>query len=205
MPHHESRTIIACFELGQCCRLWYVLLSRCLSPLFVGHLTIHDPSTFAFTIEHIISTLYPHLLFVFLLTGMTAAGTIDTFAVVTQIATEEGKTPRVLGKTEVVENSLSPTWAQKFIFDYELGTPCRLAVSVFHRASGSAESKSIGSALFDVASTVGCRGSTKAKKIKGGTLYATIRQSEGSGTFSFKFRGEKVSYFAGPQPSYVSL
>lgn len=117
---------------------------------------------------------------------------MDAFCVVTQIATQNGQTPRVLGKTEVVENNLSPKWAQKIVFDYELGTPSRLAVSVFHHKS-SGESVSMGAALFDVGNTLGCRGSTKAKKVKGGgTLYATMRQSEGSGSLRLKFRGEKV-------------
>ena len=127
---------------------------------------------------------------------MTSAGTCDPFAVVTRIATEPGQTPQVLGKTEVVENTTSPTWATNFAFDYELGTPMRLAVSVYHKRGGKDgnNNESMGAAIFDVAETLGARGSTKAKKVKGGTLFATIRKSEGAGTFRFKFRGEKVSH-----------
>ena len=127
-------------------------------------------------------------------TGMTSAGTCDPYAVVTQIATEPGKTPHVLGKTEVVENTVSPSWVNKIAIDYELGTPCRLAVSVFHKKKKSGESESMGAAIFDVAQTLGARGSTKAKKVKGGTLFATIRETEGSGTLCFQFRGDGVSY-----------
>ena len=66
--------------------------------------------------------------------GMTGAGTCDPFAVVTRIATEAGKKPHVIGKTEVMPNTQSPTWAKTFSFDYELGSPCRLAVSVYHKS-----------------------------------------------------------------------
>jgi len=123
---------------------------------------------------------------------MTSAGTADPYAVVTHIATAPGETPKVIGKTEVVENTLSPTLAESFVFDYDLGTPCRLAVSVFHRRSNGG-SESMGATIFDVGKTLGARGSTKAKKLKGGTLFATIRQSQGEGTFTFKLRGKSVS------------
>ena len=125
--------------------------------------------------------------------GVTSAGTADPYAVVTEIATEPGKSPNVLGKTEVVENTLNPSWATSFTFDYELGTPCRLAVSVFHHKKNGG-SESMGAAIFDVAQTLGARGSTKAKTLKGsGTLFMTIRKAEPAGIFRFKFRGENVS------------
>lgn len=110
----------------------------------------------------------------------------------THIATEAGKTPSVLGKTEVVENNLNPQWAKHFAFDYDLGTPCRLAVSVFHhKKSGSSES--MGAAIFDVGQVLGARGSTKAKQLKGnGQIYMTVRKAEPAGTFRFKFKGQKV-------------
>ena len=134
--------------------------------------------------------------------GMTSAGTSDPYAVVTHIATARGETPKVLGKTEVVENTQSPSWAKTFVFDYDLGIPCRLAVSVFHKRSDGG-SESMGAAIFDVAKTLGARGSTKAKKLKGGTLFATIRQSQGEGTVRFKFRGEKVSLVCGVGALFV--
>ena len=125
---------------------------------------------------------------------MTSAGTADPYAVVTHIATAPGETPSVIGKTEVVENTLSPTWAKTIVFDYDLGMPCRLAVSVFHKRSDGG-SEPMGAAIFDVGKTLGARGSTKAKKVKGGTLFATVRRSQGEGTFTFKFRGESVSVY----------
>ena len=122
---------------------------------------------------------------------MTSPGSADPYAVVTQIATEPGNKPAVLGKTEVVENTLDPSWAKGFTLDYDLGTPCRLAVSVFHHKKSSSES--MGAAIFDVGQVLGARGSTKAKQLKGsGKLYMTVRKAEPIGTFRFKFKGQKV-------------
>ena len=115
----------------------------------------------------------------------------DPFAVVTRLATEPGRKPCVLGKTEIVPNTQSPTWVQRFTFDYELGTPCQLAVSVFHRQSNG-EPASLGAALLDVGKTLAARGSTKAKKVQGGTLLATMRQSQSLGIFSLQLAGKEL-------------
>ena len=58
-------------------------------------------------------------------------GTSDPFAVVTKIASAPGQKPEVIGKTEVIKNTLSPHWVKSFEFDYELGTPVKIAVNIF--------------------------------------------------------------------------
>jgi Ca2+-dependent lipid-binding protein len=58
-------------------------------------------------------------------------GTSDPFAVVTKIASAPGQKPEVIGKTEVIKNTLSPNWVKSFEFDYELGTPVKIAVNIF--------------------------------------------------------------------------
>ncbi|KAL7551847.1 hypothetical protein ACHAWF_015046 [Thalassiosira exigua] len=45
-------------------------------------------------------------------------GTSDPLAIVTQLATAPGEAPRVLGKTEVIKNTLSPNWTTSFLIDY---------------------------------------------------------------------------------------
>lgn len=51
----------------------------------------------------------------------------------------------------------------------------------------------MGSAVFDVGEILGSRGNTQAKKLKkGGSLIATVQKSEGSGTFHFQFKAEKL-------------
>ena len=119
-------------------------------------------------------------------------GTSDPFAVVTRIATEQGKAPSVLGKTEVVKNTLNPQWTKVFEFDYELGTPMKLAVSIFDQVRKS-DNKAMGSTIFDVGEILGARGNCKAKRLKhGGTLFAHVRKSQGSGLLRLKLQGQQL-------------
>lgn len=116
-------------------------------------------------------------------------GTSDPFAVVTQVATTPDERPRVLGKTEVVKNNLSPHWAKLFTFEYQLGSPASLAINIFDEVQKS-ENKSMGSAVFEVDSLLAARGGTKTKRIRnGGTLTAVIRKSQGAGVLRFKMSG----------------
>lgn len=123
-------------------------------------------------------------------------GTSDPYAVVTQIATTPGAKPRVLGKTEVVQNSLSPQWTTTFGLEYDMGTPMKLAVSLFDEVR-KGDHKSMGSAVFDVADVLGARGCTKGKAIGKGTLYATIRKSQGSGVFRFQIKATDLKNVEG--------
>jgi Ca2+-dependent lipid-binding protein len=116
-------------------------------------------------------------------------GTSDPFAVVTHLATAKGQRPDVIGKTEIVKNSLSPQWTKVFTFDYELGTPMTLVVSIFDQVQ-KGDNKSMGSAVFDVAELLGARGNCKAKKLRtGGKIFAHVRQSTGAGTLRLQLKG----------------
>jgi len=56
----------------------------------------------------------------------------------------------------------------------------------------------MGSAVFDIAEVLGARGSTKAKKIRGGgTIFVHARKSEGSGVLRLKLKGEKLKNVEG--------
>lgn len=124
-------------------------------------------------------------------------GTSDPFAVATLIATSQGSKPKVLGKTEVVKNSLSPHWVKVFEIDYELGTPSKVAVNIFDEVR-KGENKGIGSAVFDIGELLGARGNTKARKLKkGGTLFATVRKSQGSGMLRLQVKGTKLKNVEG--------
>mmetsp|Transcript_5818 Transcript_5818/g.13760 ORF Transcript_5818/g.13760 Transcript_5818/m.13760 type:complete len:519 (+) Transcript_5818:78-1634(+) len=117
-------------------------------------------------------------------------GTSDPFAVVTQVATTADERPRVIGKTEIVKNNLSPHWAKIFTFEYQLGTPAKLAINIFDEVRKS-DNKSMGSTVFEVDSLLSARGGTKTKKIRnGGTVTAVIRKSQGAGVLRFKMSGE---------------
>jgi len=104
-------------------------------------------------------------------------GTSDPFAIVTLLATGPGEKPRVLGKTEVIKNSLSPKWTTSFLFDYSFGKETFINVSIVDEVRKQSD-KPMGSAVFEIGDILGSRGSTKAKKLKkGGILYARISKA----------------------------
>jgi Copine/C2 domain len=124
-------------------------------------------------------------------------GTSDPFCVATLLPTEPGKKPIVLGKTEVIPNSLSPHWVKVFVLDYELGTPLKVACNIFDQVK-KGDNKTMGSAVFDIGELLGARGNTKAKKLKGGgTLFANVRKALGSGTLRLHAKGSKLKNVEG--------
>lgn len=126
-----------------------------------------------------------------------STGTSDPFAIVTRIATTQASKPEVIGKTEVIKNSLNPQWTKVFKFDYELGTPTKVAVSIFDEVR-KGDNKPMGSAVFDIDEILGARGNTKARKLnKGGTLFASVRKSTGTGLLRLKMKGHKLKNVEG--------
>ena len=124
-------------------------------------------------------------------------GTSDPFCVVTSLATQPGAKPNVLGKTEVIANTLSPHWVKVFVLDYDLGTPIKVACNVFDQVK-KGENRTMGSAVFDIGELLGARGNTKAKKLKGGgTLFASVRKATGSGTLRLHCKGSKLKNVEG--------
>ncbi|KAL7568730.1 hypothetical protein ACA910_021723 [Epithemia clementina (nom. ined.)] len=124
-------------------------------------------------------------------------GTSDPFAVVTQISTTKGSKPKVLGKTEVCKNTLNPQWVKIFEIDHELGSPFKLAVSIYDEVT-KGDNKFMASAVFDIDELLGARGNTKAKQLKSqGTLFATVRKARGSGLLRMNLRGAQLKNVEG--------
>jgi len=124
-------------------------------------------------------------------------GTSDPFAVVTKLASSPGSVAEVIARTEVVKNSLSPQWVQLVPLDYELGTPLKLAITIFDENS-KRKNTTMGSAVFEVGEVLGSRGCSKAKRLKqGGTVYAIVRKVEGSGDLTLKMKGVKLKNVEG--------
>jgi len=103
----------------------------------------------------------------------------DPFAVVTLL---EGTNNRILGKTEVVQNSLSPTWTKTFSIDYSLGRERHFNVGVWdssqNRRGGN---KSMGSAMFEIGDVLGSPGSIKSKRLReGGILFVRVVKAQPS-------------------------
>jgi len=109
-------------------------------------------------------------------------GKSDPFAVVTLLANNREAKPRILGKTEVIKNSLDPDWVTTFTIDYELGQPVNVLVKIFDEVR-KGENKSMGSAVFDIGAILGSKGSTKAKRMQDGkgTLFARVEEYKGDG------------------------
>lgn len=119
-------------------------------------------------------------------------GTSDPFAVVTQIATKPGDSPSVVGRTETVQNTTSPEWNRVFLLDYAMGTPTKIAVTLFDEVR-KGDNRGMGAAVFEIGELLGARGNTKARQVKGGgTLYATARQSQGSGILGVQLRAANL-------------
>jgi Ca2+-dependent lipid-binding protein len=62
-------------------------------------------------------------------------GTSDPFAVVTLLGANRGDKPKIVGKTEVIKNTLAPDWVTTFKVDYELGQPANLLIKIFDEVS----------------------------------------------------------------------
>ena len=55
----------------------------------------------------------------------------DPFAVITLLRNHHDDKPQIIGKTEVIKNSLDPDWVAIFTVDYELGEPTNILVKIF--------------------------------------------------------------------------
>jgi len=124
-------------------------------------------------------------------------GVSDPFAVVTLISSKSNVCP-VLGKTEVIKNTLSPDWVKVFILDYELGTPMKIGIAVFDKVS-KGSNKSMGSVVFDIPKVIAAKGGSKGKQIsKGrGVVRVHVDKSKGSGSFNLKMSGIKLKNVEG--------
>jgi hypothetical protein len=124
-------------------------------------------------------------------------GTSDPFCIVTKIATDPSEKAEVLGKSEVVKNTLSPDFVKVFTLDYDLGTVTKIAVSIFDEVR-KGDNKTMGAAIFDVGEILGSRGNTKGKRLKGGgTVYVHARKAQGSGVLRLQLSGEKLKNVEG--------
>jgi len=122
-------------------------------------------------------------------------GVSDPYAVVTQIANEIGAKPRILGKTEVIKNNLSPHWVKYFEVEYDFSTETRINVNIFDEIRKSEHDKSMGSAFFEVGTILGSRGNIQGKKLKqGGTIFCRVEKlpKEASRYFHFQLIGVKM-------------
>lgn len=124
-------------------------------------------------------------------------GTSDPYAVVTQIANanQPSVQPKVLGKTEVIKNSLSPHWVKTFDLEYDFTKEIKINVGVYDEIR-KGQNKSMGNVIFEIGDILGARGNIKAKRLKhGGTVFCRAKKAprkEEVGKFNFQLRGIKL-------------
>lgn len=124
----------------------------------------------------------------------------DPFAVVTLLASTPDGEPKIIGKTEVVKNNLSPKWTASFIVEYSLGVNTRINVALFDECKKANKQKPMGSCMFEIGEILGSRGNVKAKKLKvGGTLFvrATAAAADDAGKLTLKLQGRKLKNVEG--------
>lgn len=133
-------------------------------------------------------------------------GWSDPYATVT-LFSYRSHTPQVIGKTEVVKNSLNPDWVKTFPLDYELGSNMNVVVNIFDEVR-KGKNIGMGSASFDVSALLGAKGNTMAVKMKkGGKIIARVDKPKGSGTLRLKMNGIKLknvedAYFGKSDPFF---
>jgi hypothetical protein len=119
-------------------------------------------------------------------------GTSDPFCVVTQMSTATGTPPKVLGHSEVIKNTLSPSWTHVFPFDYEMGSIMKLIVTIYDEET-KRDNKPMGTALLDVSDVLGARGQRKAVQLRqGGKLLAHLRERRGTGLLRLQLKASKL-------------
>lgn len=125
-------------------------------------------------------------------------GKSDPFAVITLLGQSRGDKAKIIGKTEVIKNSLNPDWVKSFKVDFELGRPASLLIKIFDEVS-KGDNIPMGSAVFEISSVLGAKGNSKAKKMKGdkGTLFCKVQKAVGSGSLRLKMSGKKLKNVEG--------
>eukprot|EP00577_Skeletonema_sp_RCC1716_P002419 CAMPEP_0113385538 /NCGR_PEP_ID=MMETSP0013_2-20120614/7517_1 /TAXON_ID=2843 ORGANISM="Skeletonema costatum, Strain 1716" /NCGR_SAMPLE_ID=MMETSP0013_2 /ASSEMBLY_ACC=CAM_ASM_000158 /LENGTH=1059 /DNA_ID=CAMNT_0000268295 /DNA_START=151 /DNA_END=3326 /DNA_ORIENTATION=+ /assembly_acc=CAM_ASM_000158 len=99
-----------------------------------------------------------------------------------------------LGQTEVVKNSIHPTWTSSFLFDYNKGEKMSIEVSVVDEVKKGSDIP-MGSAAFEIGDFLGSQGSIKGKELKeGGMLHARISKvpSRSAGKLSLRLEGKDL-------------
>merc|ERR1719162_2129092 len=130
----------------------------------------------------------------------------DPYATVT-VFSYRSHAPKVVGKTEVIKNTLDPNWVKTFPLDYELGSSMNVVINVFDEVR-KGRNIGMGSASFDINALLGATGNTMKVKIKkGGIITARVDKPKGTGSLRLQLTGSKLknvedSYFGKSDPFF---
>lgn len=121
-------------------------------------------------------------------------GISDPYAVVSLIYTEQGtahEKPTFLGKTEVVKNSLNPSWVTTFALDYDVGSPVNVLVKIFDEVP-KGEDVPMGSSVFTIAEVLDRKDQIKIQQMKKSDGIVQLRilpQNDDEGKLFLKMSG----------------
>ena len=137
-------------------------------------------------------------------------GTSDPMAVVHIVQGDDDK--RLLGKTEIVKNSLSPKWIDTFLVEYDPSENTAITVSVYDKEETS--DKLMGSALFEFSNVIAkgsyedageCEGVLDKRIRGGGTIHCRLREKYDAGKLHLMLRGvdlKNLETFSKSDPFY---
>jgi len=120
-------------------------------------------------------------------------GTSDPFAVITVLPMDLSEKPHILGKTEIVKNTLDPDFVTTFTVDYNLGSETKILVKLYDHVS-KGDNISMGSTTFEIGNVLGSKGSTRTKKLKDdrGTITIKVEELKDFGRLKLKLGGVKL-------------
>lgn len=116
------------------------------------------------------------------------------FAVVTLL--NDDREPQVLGKTEVIENTLNPVWKETFMINYENRTKAvYILVKIFHQVcEAEHEFKELGSGVFDLRTIMQSEGKSANKKLKRNCGAIEVHAEEFFGQAWLKLKMKGLSF-----------
>jgi len=120
-------------------------------------------------------------------------GTSDPFAVITILPMDLSEKPHILGKTEIVKNTLDPDFVTSFTVDYNLGRETKVLVKLYDHVS-KGDNMSMGSTTFEIGNVLGSKGSIRTKKLKDdrGTITIKVEELKDFGRLKLKLGGVKI-------------
>lgn len=122
-------------------------------------------------------------------------GTSDPYAIVFWLPRNQNEPAILVGKTEVIQNSLDPCWTSHFDVDYDEAESMQLKIGIFDQVKYSGKEKQhkpMGSRFFDVRKILSSRGQMNSKKLQpGGTLFCRVTPAplDSHGMLKLDFKG----------------
>lgn len=119
----------------------------------------------------------------------------NPYAVLTLLAPDNSVKPKIIGKTDVIQNSLNPVWTTAFYLDFQFGKTTNIHVRVYDSNPKKEDAIMISGCIFEVGAILGSKANVLAKRFKNnGTIFARVvaDKLENCGTLQLYLRASKV-------------